>query len=127
MNTVILSFDSNENQSVFVRENSLTMKHIGAVESGSVKSARKTTDKLHKKERQKLVSELCLGRSKTMHMASMRESLDSDRFLVNTQDIQSHALLRRGFGTSVPFIEFVLSYSYLLVSSTSYILHFLCY
>ena len=38
-----------------------------------------------------------------MRMASMRESQDSDRFLVNTQ-VQSHALLRRGFGTSVPFI-----------------------
>ena len=33
----------------------------------------------------------------------MSESRDSDRFLVNTQ-VQSHALLRRGFGTSVPFI-----------------------
>ena len=33
----------------------------------------------------------------------MRESRDSDRFLVNTQ-VQSHALLRRGFSTSVPFI-----------------------
>ena len=38
-----------------------------------------------------------------MRMASMRESRESDRFLVNTQ-VQSHALLRRGFGTSVPFI-----------------------
>ena len=38
-----------------------------------------------------------------MRMASMRESRDSDRFLVNTQ-VQSHTLLRRGFGTSVPFI-----------------------
>ena len=38
-----------------------------------------------------------------MRMASMRESRDSHRFLVNTQ-VQSHALLRRGFGTSVPFI-----------------------
>ena len=38
-----------------------------------------------------------------MHMASMRESRDSDRFLVNSQ-VQSHALLRRGFGPSVPFI-----------------------
>ena len=38
-----------------------------------------------------------------MHMASIRESRDSDGFLVNTQ-VQSHALLRRGFGTSVPFI-----------------------
>ena len=61
--------------------------------------------KLHKsfKECQKLVSELYTGRNKTMRMASMRESRDSDRFLVNTQ-VQSHALLRRGFGTSVPFI-----------------------
>ena len=38
-----------------------------------------------------------------MRMVSMRESRDSDRFLVNTQ-VQSHALLRRGFGTAVPFI-----------------------
>ena len=35
-----------------------------------------------------------------MRMASMTESRDS---LVNTQ-VQSHALLCRGFGTSVPFI-----------------------
>ena len=40
-----------------------------------------------------------------MRMASMRESRDSDPFLVNTQ-VQSRALLRRGFGTSVPFIVF---------------------
>ena len=38
-----------------------------------------------------------------MHMASIRESRDSVRFLVNTQ-VQSHALLHQGFGTSVPFI-----------------------
>ena len=48
MNAVILSFDSNEKQSVFARENSLTMKRVGAVESESVKSARKAKDKLHK-------------------------------------------------------------------------------
>ena len=35
-----------------------------------------------------------------MRMASMRGSRDS---LVSTQ-VQSHALMRRGFGTSVPFI-----------------------
>ena len=40
-----------------------------------------------------------------MRMASMRESRDNDRFLVNTQ-VQSHALLRRGFSTSVPFIRY---------------------
>ena len=48
MNTVILSFDSKKKQSVLERENSLTMKHVGAVESESVKSARKAKDKLHK-------------------------------------------------------------------------------
>ena len=49
MNAVILSYDSNEKQSVFARENSFkTMKRVGAVESGSVKSARKVKDKLHK-------------------------------------------------------------------------------
>ena len=32
------------------------------------------------KERQKLVSELCMGRNKTMRMANMRESHDSDLF-----------------------------------------------
>ena len=49
------------------------VKRMGAVESDSVKSARKAKDKLHKpfKERQKLVSE---GRNKTMCIASMRES-----------------------------------------------------
>ena len=38
-----------------------------AVESDSVKSARKAKDKLYKacEERQKLVSELCIGRNKT--------------------------------------------------------------
>ena len=45
-----------------------------------------------------------------MRMARMRESRDSDRFLVNTQ-VQSHALLCRGFGTSVPFIAMVTIYS----------------
>ena len=39
----------------------------------------------------------------------MRESRNSDRFLVNTQ-VQSHALLCRGFGTSVPFITSVMIY-----------------
>ena len=48
MNAAILSYDSNEKQSVFAREHSLTMKRGGAVESESVKSARKVKDKLHK-------------------------------------------------------------------------------
>ena len=84
----------------------LREKALRAVESDSVKSARKAKDKLHKpfKERQELVSE-ALHRQKQnrIRMASMRESRDSDRFLVNTQ-VQLHALLRRGFGTSVAFI-----------------------
>ena len=43
------------------------LKRMRAVESDSVKSARKAKDKLHKpfKERQELVSELYTGRNKT--------------------------------------------------------------
>ena len=58
-----------------------------------------------------------------MRMASLRESQDSDRFLVNTH-VQSPALLRRGFGTSVPFIctcNCVHMYMY-VGSNVSYIL-----
>ena len=59
------------------------MKRMRAVESGFVKSARKAQDKLHKaceRERQKFVSKLRIGSNKTMRMASMRKSADSDRF-----------------------------------------------
>ena len=42
-----------------------------------------------------------------MRMANMRESRDSVRFVIKTQ-VQSHALLRQGFGTSVPFIVLAL-------------------
>ena len=63
------------------------MKHMSAVESDSVKSARKAKDELHK----------------ACERASETHPRDSDRFLVNTQ-VQSHALLSQGFGTSVPFI-----------------------
>ena len=57
------------------------MKRMGTVESDSVKSARKAKDKTRPvKERQKLVSELRIGRNKIMRMASMRESQDSVRF-----------------------------------------------
>ena len=79
---------------------------MGAVEPGSVKSARKAKDKLHKAcERASETHEQTLhGQEQNrMRMASMRELRDSVRFLINTQ-VQSHALLRRGFGTSVPFI-----------------------
>ena len=77
---------------------------MGAVESDSVKSARKAKDKLHKacQSVRNSRANSCIGRNKT-EMASMRESRDSDRFLVNTQ-VQLHTLLCQGFGTSVPFI-----------------------
>ena len=79
---------------------------MGAVESDSVKSARKAKDKLHKAfERASETRELTLHRHEQnrARMPNMRESRDSVRFLINTQ-LQSHALLHRGFGTSVPFI-----------------------
>ena len=80
------------------------MKRMGAVESDSMKSAK---DKLHKVcERASETRERTLhGQENGMRMASMRESQDSDQFLVNTQ-VQSHTLLHRGFRTSVPFIFF---------------------
>ena len=107
MNAVILSFDSNEKQSVFARENSLTMKLMGAVESDSVKSARKAKDKLHKAcKRASETREQTLHGQEKMRMASMRELRGSDRFPVNT--VQLHALLCRGFRSSVPFIDIVL-------------------
>ena len=51
------------------------MKRMGAVESDSVKSARKAKDKLHKavKEHQKLVSKLCMGRNKTNYAHGKHE------------------------------------------------------
>ena len=50
MNAVILSFNPNEKQSVIceTKQFNLTMKRIGAVESASVKSARKAKYELHK-------------------------------------------------------------------------------
>ena len=77
MNAVILSFNPNEKQWCNLQENSLTTKRMGAVESDSVKSARKAKDKLHKAcER---ASETCERTShgqeqNRMRMASMRES-----------------------------------------------------
>ena len=49
------------------------MKRMGAVESDCVKSPRKAKDKVHKS--QKLVSELCMGRNKTMHMATAKHEI----------------------------------------------------
>ena len=74
---------------------------MGAVESDSVNSNRKAKDNLHKACEK--ASETC---ERTLHgqeqnrmcIASMRESRDSVRFLIN------HTLLRQEFGTSVPFI-----------------------
>ena len=75
------------------------MKRMRAVESDSVKSARKISCTRLVKERQKFVNELCIGSNK-QNAHGKHESRDS---LVSTQ-VQSHALMRRGFGTSVPFI-----------------------
>ena len=96
MNSVIMSFDPKEKQS-----GEKAMKRMRAVGSDSVKSARKAKDKLHKTcERASEIREQTLHRQEQnrMHMAS-RDSL------LSTQ-AQSHALMRRGFGTSVPFIYF---------------------
>ena len=59
------------------------MKCVRAVESDSVKSARKAKDKLHKAcERASKIFERTLHKQEQnrMFMASMRESRDSDRF-----------------------------------------------
>ena len=106
MNAVISSFDSNEKQSV-ICERKQFMKLMGAVESDSVKSARKAKDKLHKacersSETRSLANFAWAGTKQCAWQAG--ESRVSDRFLVNTQ-VQSHALLRRGFCTSMPFIK----------------------
>ena len=103
MNAMIMSFDPKEKQ-CNLREKA--MKRMKAVESESVKSARKAKDKLHKAcGRASENCERTLHRQKQnrMCMASIRGSRDS---LVSTQ-AQSHALMRRGFGTSVPFIYYV--------------------
>ena len=67
MNAVILSFDPNENQSVTCERKQFNYETYRAVESDSVKSARKAKGKFTRpvKERQKLVSKLCMGRNKT--------------------------------------------------------------
>ena len=81
MNTVIMSFDPNKKQ-CNLREKA--MKRMRAVESDSVKSARKAKDKLlHKAcERASEIRERTFHRQEQnrMHMASMRESQGSDRF-----------------------------------------------
>jgi len=84
------------------------MKRMGAVESDSMKSARKAKISCTRpvKKCQKLVSEFCMGRNKTECALQTWESHETVCFLINIQ-VQSHALLCRGFGTSVPFILFL--------------------
>jgi len=74
------------------------MKRMGAVESESVKSAMKAKDKLHK-----ACERASETRERTLHgqeqnnlygMASMKESRDSVRFLVNTSTITCTAVPR---------------------------------
>ena len=75
------------------------MKRMRAVESDSVRSARKAKDKLHKAcERAPEIRERTLHRQKQnrMCMASISESQGSDRF---QSTHKYNALLRRGFGT----------------------------
>ena len=68
-----------------------------------MKSARKAKDKLHKAcERASEIRERTLHRQEQNNAHGKHESRDN---LVSTQ-VQSHALMRRGFGTSVPFIPF---------------------
>ena len=77
------------------------MKRMRTVESDSVKSARKAKGKLHQAcER---VSEI---HERTLHRQAHGKHERVTRLwliLVETQ-VQSHALLRQGFDTSVPFI-----------------------
>ena len=79
MNAVILSFDPNKKQSVICERKQFNYE-MGAVESDSVKSARKAKDKLHKAcERASGTHERTLhGQEQNrMRMASMRESRDA--------------------------------------------------
>ena len=68
------------------------MKLMRAVESDSVKSTRKAKDKLHKAcERASEIREQTLNRQE-------QNNVHGKHVRVNTQ-VQSHVLLRRGFGT----------------------------
>ena len=86
MNAVILSFDPNEKQSVICERN---YEMYG---SSRIRSARKAEDKLHKACGASETCEQTLhGQEQNrMHMASLKESRDSDRFLVNTQVQSMH-------------------------------------
>ena len=80
------------------------MKRMRAVESDSVKSARKAKDKLHKAcERASEIRERTLHRNKT---ECAWQACEGHETVIVTTQVQLHALMRRRFGTSVPFINF---------------------
>ena len=80
-----------------------------AVESDSLKSAGKAKDKLHKDcER---LSETC---EQTLHKQAGKKNIahgkhESHKTVIDSSQhtSQSHALLRQGFGTSVPFNDWL--------------------
>ena len=77
------------------------MKRVGAVESDSVKSASK--DKLYKAcERASETRERTLHGHEQNNVHGNHERVTRQCSVSN--QLQSHALLRRGFSTSVPFI-----------------------
>ena len=73
------------------------MKRMRAVESDGVKLARKAKDKLHK------ACETSEYRARTLHRQEQNNAHGKHKSRDSTQ-VQSHALMRPGFGTSVPFI-----------------------
>ena len=77
---------------------------MGVVESDSVKSARKAKDKLHKAcERASETRERTLH-GQEQNNAHAHGKHESHKTVIDFYKYNSHALLRRGFGTSVPFI-----------------------
>ena len=95
LHAVILSF---EKQSGICEKK--TMKHKGAVEPDSIKSARKAKDKgLWKSVRNSRVNFAWVGTKQCAWQA-----WESHETVIDNTQLQLHALLRWGFGTSVPFI-----------------------
>ena len=77
------------------------MRCMRAVESDSVKSARKARDKLHKACES--ASEI---RERTLHGQEQNRMCKGKRERVTRQSGQhTSTMIRRGFGTSVPFIN----------------------
>ena len=101
MNAMIMSFDPNEKQ-CNLREKA--MKRMRAVESDSVKSARKAKDTLHKAcERASEIRERTLhGQEQNrMRMASMRESETPDEVLRRKQSNKEAMASKRKRNVSV--------------------------